>query len=137
LTTIKVFCLPASGFGPVISWTFVTKYSVGWRGGYWLLLAVNGAALTCWTLFYFPPTFHEKHKRDIDSKMYWLKHFDYVGLALFASGLVVFLLGLSWGGSVYPWKSAAVITSIVGGFLVLVAFMLWENYSGVEQPLVP
>lgn len=94
LTKLTVFSIPGSGLGSAIAYTFVTRYSVGWRGIYWFLLAINGTALVCWVAFYFPPTFEEKHKTDIESKMYWLKHFDYFGMFLFASGFVVFLMGM-------------------------------------------
>lgn len=99
---LYAFTYGSSGFGPVISASFVTHYpSVSWRGVYWLLLAMNIAAFICWTAFYFPPTFDDKHKNDENrSKMYWLKHFDWIGTFLFAAGFIVFLMGLSWGGSV-------------------------------------
>lgn len=38
---------------------------------------------------------------------------------------------------VYPWRSAAVISAIVLGFLVLVAFVLWEIYAPIKEPLIP
>jgi hypothetical protein len=79
--------------GPAVAYAFLTRYSVGWRGVYWLLLAVNLAGLACWVAFYFPPTFEDKHRGDVDSKMYWIKHFDYFGTFLFAGGFIVFLLG--------------------------------------------
>lgn len=94
------FTLVSSGFGPVVSYAFVTRYpGVGWRGIYWLLLAMNCTALLCWALFYFPPTFEQKHKSDINDKMYWIKNFDYIGTFIFASSFVVFLMGFSWGGT--------------------------------------
>lgn len=94
------FTIVSSGFGPAVSYTFVSKYpGVGWRGTYWLLLAMNGTALLCWTLFYFPPTFEQKHEKDINDKVYWIKHFDYVGTFIFAASFVVFLMGFSWGGT--------------------------------------
>ncbi|EON67606.1 hypothetical protein W97_06974 [Coniosporium apollinis CBS 100218] len=134
---LYIFCIPGSGMGPVIATAFVTYYPrVGWRGPYWLLLAVNSLALLCWVLFYYPPTFHEKHKRDIDSKMYWVKNFDYLGTLLFAGGFVSFLLGLSFGGSIYPWKSASTIAPIVVGIIVLVIFVLYEIYVP-KEPLIP
>ncbi|OIW22509.1 MFS general substrate transporter [Coniochaeta ligniaria NRRL 30616] len=71
------------------------------------------------------------------SGSYWIKHFDYVGTLLFAAGLVMFLMGLSWGGAVYPWNSAATISAIVIGFALLVAFALWEIYAPLKEPLVP
>ncbi|KAF2668524.1 siderophore iron transporter [Microthyrium microscopicum] len=135
---LYLFGIPGSGFGPAMATSFITKYpSVGWRAIYWLLLAGNVVALICWILFYFPPSFHKKHRNDIDSKMYWVKNFDYIGLALFTCGFVAFLLGLSWGGATYPWKSAAVIVSIVGGFAVLVVFVLYEIYAPQKEPLLP
>lgn len=47
------------------------------------------------------------------------------------------LLGLSYGGSIYPWKSAKVIATIAVGAITLVAFALWEVYGGQEYPLIP
>jgi sterol desaturase/sphingolipid hydroxylase (fatty acid hydroxylase superfamily) len=56
---------------------------------------------------------------------------------LFAAGFIVFLMGLSWGGAVYPWKSAAVISAIVLGFATMVAFVLYECYAPIKEPLIP
>jgi MFS family permease len=131
------FSIAGSGFGPAISYAFITRYSIGWRGLYWFVLAINAASLVCWVAFYFPPTFEQKHKNDVNSKMYWVKNFDYVGTFLFTAGIVIFLLGLSWGGSFYPWNSAAVISAIVVGAAVLAAFVVWEVYGPVAQPLMP
>lgn len=134
---IYPWSIAGSGFGPAVAYAFVTRYSVGWRGVYWLLLAINGTALLCWVLFYFPPTFEQKHKEDITSKMYWVKNFEYLGTFLFSAGIIVFILGLSWGGSIYPWKSAAVICAIILGSATLAVFVLWEIYGPVKQPLMP
>jgi MFS family permease len=132
------FGYPGGGFGAAIGAAFVAKHpSVGWRGIYWLLLGAEVLTLVLWVCFYFPPSFKKKHGSDINSKMYWIKNFDYVGTLLFAAGSVIFLLGISWGGSVYPWKSAAVITSITGGALTLLIFGLWEAYAPLKEPLMP
>jgi hypothetical protein len=66
-----------------------------------------------------------------------LKEFDYIGLVLFIGGLLVFLIGLSWGGSVHPWKSAYVIGTLVCGFAGLVAFVCYECFVPLKEPLVP
>lgn len=136
---IYCFTFPGSGVAPIISYSFIQYHpSVGWRGVYWVLLGLNALALLCWTLFYFPPSFTKKHRHDEhNSKSYWIKHFDYVGTFLFAAGLVIFLMGLSWGGVVYPWESAATISAIVVGFALLVVFALWEIYAPLKEPLVP
>ena len=72
---IYPWSIAGSGFGPVIAYAFVQRYSVGWRGVYWFLLAINAVALALWVCFYFPPTFEEKQRRGINSKMYWIKNF--------------------------------------------------------------
>lgn len=112
--------------------------SVGWRGIYWFILAMEASALICWVLFYFPPSFQKKHRfEEHRSALYWAKNFDWFGFFLMAGGFVAFLLGLSWGGVVYPWKSAATIASIVVGFCVMVLFVLWEIYAPLKEPLIP
>lgn len=58
-----------------------------------------------------------------------LKDLDYVGMFLFISGSLLFLMGLSWGGSSYPWDSAHVIATIVVGFCLCVAFVLYGKFS--------
>ena len=50
---------------------------------------------------------------------------DYGGILLFTAGMLLFLMGLSWGGSLYPWKSAHVIATLVVGLVLLVGFILY------------
>lgn len=137
---IYAFCIPGSGIGAIISYTFVVRYpSVSWRGPYYLLIAMNAVALVAWILWYFPPTFDLKHKDqgEASKKAFWIKHYDYVGTLLFSAGFVIFLIGLNWGGSVYPWKSGRVIGFIVGGFAILVVFVLYEIYMPLKAPFMP
>lgn len=49
---------------------------------------------------------------------------------------MAFLLGLSWGGSVYPWKHAAPISAITLNGVTLGVFILWEIYAPIKEPLV-
>lgn len=86
-------------------------------------------------LFYYPPTFQEKFQNR--SKAEQIKKFDYIGTVLFLAGFITLLLGLSWGGQVYPWKSAHVIATLVVGAFTLLAFALWETYANLEEPLLP
>lgn len=66
-----------------------------------------------------------------------LKTLDWIGIVLFSAGLVVFLIGMNWGGSAYPWKSGQVLGALFAGFGTLVAFCFWEAYAGLESPLIP
>lgn len=65
---------------------------------------------------YYPPSFNEKWARK-KTRRQVIRDFDYIGLILFSGGLLVFLMGVSWGGSYYAWKSVHVITTIVGRIL--------------------
>ncbi|KAL1893280.1 hypothetical protein Sste5346_006456 [Sporothrix stenoceras] len=135
-----VFCVPFSGFAPVISKSFILHTAAGWRCCYYTMIGVNFASGLCFVLFYFPPTFKEKYKDR--SLMRQFMDLDFLGMVLFTAGLFVFLLGLSWGGQQYPWKSAEVIATMVAGGITLIVFVLWEAFNpafraGRKEPLLP
>jgi hypothetical protein len=132
---IFVFSLPTAGFGAAISTAFIIHTNAGWRWVYYLLIILNGVTALLYAVFYFPPTFHQKHGRDTVTS--WLKHFDYGGLLLYTAGLVLFILGLSSGGSLYPWTDAKVIAPLVVGFLCLVALFFYETFMDLKEPLIP
>lgn len=68
------------------------------------------------------------HKRR--TRVEQLKRVDFIGILLFMAGLILILLGLSWGGTMYSWSSAHVIATIVIGFFTFVAFVY---YGGSPQ----
>lgn len=78
-------------------------------------------------MFYHPPNFDELHKNR--SRWQEVKDIDFGGVVLFCAGLILFLLGLSWGGSAYPWGSAHVIATLVVGFCVCVLFVLYGEFE--------
>lgn len=127
--------LPTAGFGSAISTAFVLYTEQGWRWAYYLLIIANVTAAALYSLFYFPPSFHQKH--GADTIMRWVKNYDYIGMFLYVAGLLLFILGLSWGGSIYPWKSAGVIAPIIIGFSCLVGLMVYEAKANIAEPLVP
>jgi hypothetical protein len=131
-----IYCwvTPFTGMGPAIAYSFVVNTG-SWRGCYYLLIAMNILATSCWFFFYFPPTFEMKNHGK--TKMQMLKHFDFVGLFLFTGSILIFLMGLSWGGGLFPWSSAHVIATIVIGAVTMISFILWEIYAKLEEPLLP
>lgn len=135
LSGIFASSLQFACFGPVIAQVLVTNTAAGWRWNYYLNIIVAGLAVVMFYLFYHPPNFDLLHENR--SKMQQLKRQDFVGLTLFTGGLVLFIMGLNWGGSVYAWKSSHVIATIVVGFLALVAFVLWDAYGHHGDPLLP
>lgn len=45
------------------------------------------------------------------------------------------LLGISWGGVNFPWKSGQVIGTLVGGVVLLIVFSIFEHF--VTDPIFP
>lgn len=58
-----------------------------------------------------------------------IKAIDWVGSLALIGGLLMFLLGLDFGGTVHPWNSATVICLIVFGIVTLMIFVAVERYS--------
>lgn len=136
VSTLVLGSLASAGFGPAITGSFLFRYpAVGWRGLYYLLTGLNAVTLLLWVCFYFPPNFAHKHGRD--SKMVWIKNFDWVGTFLLAAGTTLFLFGLSVGGNVFPWRSAATISMIVLGFVLLCAMIAWVKWQNSDESIFP
>ena len=133
---VYTIAIPFTAIGPVLAQA-IAGHPAGWRGIYYMFIAINTVAALLFWLFYYPPNFDIKHSADKLTKMQIIKDFDYVGLILFSGGLLVFLLGVQWGGSLHPWKSAWVIGSIVVGGIAVIAFAFWEAYAPIKEPLVP
>lgn len=130
-----LFAMPTSGFGAAIAITVASKSAGGWRWVYWLMAILDGFTLFFFFFFYHPPDF--RMKQGERSKLKMLRDLDYLGMFLFSVGIVIFLLGLSWGGGTQPWRSAAVIAPIVLGVATLAAFLAWEIYGNLAQPFLP
>lgn len=132
---ITLSVLPSLGFGPAIARTMVAQTSVGWRGVYWLNVAVSGLSVLLYFACYFPPNFHMINSEL--TKWQEVKTMDYGGLFLYFAGLILVLMGFTWAQGTYAWKSAHVISSLIVGSLTLVAFAVYETYVPLKQPLLP
>jgi len=53
---------------------------------------------------------------------------DWGGIVLFVAGVFLFLLGLSWGGSVHPWTSSYVLAPLIVGFFTFIGFILYGTF---------
>jgi MFS family permease len=132
---VTVSVLPTLGFGPAIARTMIAHTSMGWRGVYWLNVAVSGMSVVLFLTCYFPPNFHMINSEL--TKWQEVKDLDYGGLILYFAGLILVLLGFTWAQGTYSWRSAHVIASLVTGALTLVGFSLYETYVPLKQPLLP
>ncbi|KAI0172822.1 major facilitator superfamily domain-containing protein [Hypoxylon sp. FL1284] len=53
---------------------------------------------------------------------------DWIGGLFFAGSAAVFLMALSWGGTEFPWNSAATIAPLVIGIVGIILAVLYEIY---------
>ncbi|KUL87588.1 hypothetical protein ZTR_05842 [Talaromyces verruculosus] len=116
-----LWTLPTNTLGPKIAATIQKNTSVKW--------------LILWFFFYHPPTFHMLHRTK--KAKHLIMSFDFIGLILFSAGMILLLMGLNWGGSLYPWKSGYVLGTLLSGFVTLAVCVLYELYMPLEEPYLP
>ncbi|KAK4548278.1 hypothetical protein LTR36_010148 [Oleoguttula mirabilis] len=124
--TIVPFC-PSVLWGQLIAAHGSWRY-IGVVCGVWAFI---GLVLTA--VFYFPPP--RVNSQGL-SKKEVLSQIDYVGGILSIAGMLLFMMGMQWGGYEYPWGSAHVLAPLILGAVFLIAFGLWETY-GAKYPMFP
>ena len=102
-----------------------------------MMIAFQVVNLLLVFFFYHPPTFAAKRAKHGKSKRQLLAEFDWIGLFLFVAGCTLFIVGLSWGGSLYPWTSGTTLAPIIIGFLTLVGLGFYERYGTMKEALFP
>ena len=55
---------------------------------------------------------------------------DLPGFAVFAPALVMLLLALQWGGTIYAWNSSQIIGLFCGAGATFMVFLLWNYHKG-------
>jgi hypothetical protein len=121
---------------PLISWTII-KETKNWRICYYIMIAFQTCNLAMLFFFYHPPSFKVKQAEHGKTKRQLLREFDWVGLFLFLAGCTLFIVGISWGGTLYPWVSGATLAPIIIGLLTLVGLVVYENFTTLKEPLFP
>jgi MFS family permease len=124
VTLVFMSSLPFAVFGPIIARKFIDNTAQGWRWSYYLGIIFGVITIVLYQFLYHPPTYSQLH---VNGKTKWqaFKELDFVGIFLFIAGCVLFLIGVSWGGQVYPWTSTPVLCTIIIGILTLVGFGLY------------
>ncbi|KAH6876422.1 trichothecene efflux pump [Thelonectria olida] len=127
ITSLVFFSsLPFAVFGPVIARYFYENTSSRWRWSYFLGDILGALSLVLHWFFYHPPEFSQLH---VHGKTKWqmTKDLDFIGIFLYISGCVLFLIGLSWGGTQYPWDSAETLCTLLIGVATIAAFVGWQS----------
>lgn len=101
------------------------------------MIAFQVVNLAMLWFFYHPPSFADKQAEHGKSRRQLIKDFDWGGLFLFIAGCTLFIVGVSWGGSLYPWTSATTLAPIIIGFMTLVGLGFYESYAPLREPLFP
>ncbi|THC98071.1 hypothetical protein EYZ11_002423 [Aspergillus tanneri] len=125
LGLLGVMWAVAGSTGPLIGGAF-TQY-VSWRWCFWINLPVCGFAFA---LLIFFLDVHNPRTKLSDG----VKAVDWFGtFSIF--GVTLLLLGLDFGGAIFPWNSPKVICLIVVGTL-MIAFFLFSEKRLAKYPLM-
>ncbi|KAK5115393.1 hypothetical protein LTR85_009853 [Meristemomyces frigidus] len=124
--TIIPFC-PSVLWGQLIA-SYGSWRWIGLVCGIWAFI---GLVLTA--VFYFPPP--RVNSQGLSRKEI-LAQIDFVGGFLSIVGMLLFMMGMQWGGYQYPWSSAHVLAPLVIGAVFLIGFGFWETY-GAKHPMFP
>lgn len=117
----------AGGVGPVLGGAF-TQF-LTWRWIFWINLPITGAAFVLLLIFL---DVHNPKTKFTDG----IKAVDWVGSFTIIAVMVMVLLGLNFGGVVYPWSSPTVICLVVVGSLMTVLFVVNEQRFA-RHPIMP
>ncbi|KAJ1673688.1 hypothetical protein EV182_004753, partial [Spiromyces aspiralis] len=123
--------LIANSAGPSVGGIIAQKG--GWRWCFYMNLPIGAAAsfLTLVILRAPPQAVGEKGHTWLGK----LKRVDFLGSLAVVVSMTLILLGLSWGGTTFPWDSPTVITLLVAGVVVLGLFVAVEVYVA-KEPVV-
>lgn len=117
----------AAGVGPLLGGVF-SEY-LTWRWAFWINLPFSFAAVLVLVFSMSSPSSNGATAAQT-------REMDWLGSASIIGVTVMILLSLDFGGVVVPWDSPKVLGLLVGGFILLVVFVLWET-KGSSDPLVP
>ncbi|KAF4418628.1 trichothecene efflux pump [Fusarium acutatum] len=105
--------IPFGVFGLVVARTMIENIHEGWRWSYYLGIILSVITLALYQFLYHPPTFSQLHVGK--TRIQQTKELDWIGMSLFTTGYILFLVGLSWGDSIkVGWQSC-----VIGGGVVL------------------
>lgn len=117
----------AGGIGPVLGGVFASLAT--WRWCFWINLPICGISALLVLLFL---DIQHEHTSFLDG----IKAIDWAGIFTFLGFTLMLLLGLDFGGVLFPWDSAKIIALLVVGSLMIFAFV-YSEARFAKYPLIP
>ncbi|KAF2645801.1 MFS transporter-like protein [Massarina eburnea CBS 473.64] len=117
----------AGGVGPILGGLFSSL--VSWRWCFYINLPISGIASILIVMFL---DIRHEHTSFVDG----IRAIDWTGIITFLGFTLTVLLGLNFGGAIFPWDSAKVIALLVVGGLMIFAF-IYSEAKVAKYPLIP
>ncbi|KAI1392652.1 major facilitator superfamily domain-containing protein [Hypoxylon trugodes] len=127
LGLLGVMWAVAASAGPLIGGAFTEL--VNWRWCFWINLPSCGLSFVLLLLFL---DVHNPRTKLRDG----VKAIDWYGIISILAVTLLLLLGLDFGGAIFPWNSPKVICLIVFGAF-MIGFFLFSEKRLAKYPLIP
>ncbi|KAM0193868.1 hypothetical protein ACHAPI_007533 [Fusarium lateritium] len=114
--------------GPSVGALFASYASWRWIG--WVNLPILGVGTPL--LVFFLKLRSVTHDASLASN---IERLDWIGMGLVVSGITIFVLPLSWAGSLFPWASWQTLVPMLLGVAVIVIFVFYE--AKPAAPIMP
>lgn len=101
----------------------IAQHALSFRINFIIGAILNVLSMATLWLWYHPPA---GVRIEGKSTMQRVIALDWTGMFLLSIGIVLFLVGIAFGGAKYPWVSAGTMTPIMIGALCLFTFGIWE-----------